>query len=371
MNGKGPMPASLRGAVLAAWLAVAVSLPGGKVWAWSWCACLPELDAALCGAEPECASLLGPLQEAERLLQQECLPDSECKAMLDNLCSQACSAFKSIDQSIATQVMAPEPTVRRPPPREPSAKKRSKEPKPPASEEDRAKAEKEKKDEAEHQAECQKLKAYAKSGVYKDWALQEKKYQYAQDAARSIRELRDEINSDNWWTLGAIPEIAAAVKVTCTAIETAIAAVSPGGSAVALAEKLAESISTKRAKWGKIFYEWLTTGQDIQALVTSSSDELLLSVALDNLGAVGATLDGLKSIAEDLELARTIGAEKDAYRRTLQEQTARLEREIRRYEANMARAVRSQEIILATQESIQEFCKKKEEPPPVAALPLS
>jgi hypothetical protein len=326
----------------------------------SWCSCLPAISSADCGGDGDCLNAMSQVAEAERMLAQECLPDSECRATLAEICSQVCAAIRDIDLQTggetATPAPEPAPVVRRPPAREPagmgkdSDKGKAREP---ATAEEKAKAEEDSKAEKVKAEECKSLIAYRNGGLYRDWALQETKFQLAKEASASVRELRDEINSLNWWTLSALPEIALAVKTSCDIVQTAIAAVSPGGSAVKLAQNLGET-SAKSVR----IYNWIKVGKQIDSIVRDSSDELVYALVLDNLGAVGATIGGIEDVVKDIQRAKSIGQEKDSYRQTLLEQTARLESQLRRYEAAMERAVRSQEIINATKEGIDRYCRK-------------
>lgn len=358
-------------ATLICWSSVVPALEAA-----SWCSCLPSVSAADCDGDAACLDAMRHVGEAERMLEQECLPDSECRATVAEICSQVCAALQGMDLSGggangSQEPIRSEPTVKRPPPREPAEEEKEKSAAEKAKEEKTAK---EKEDEAKAEEarnrECKQLLAYRYGPLDRDWTLQETKYSLAKDALASTKKLRDEINDMNWWTLSSIPEIATAVKITAGVVETAIAAVSPGGSAVALAKKMGESgLSASRVLRAEKVYDYLEKGGAVKDLVMSSSDELVYGFVLDNLGAVGKTVNALDDLADDVRAAQTLGKEKDDYRRTLQDQTARLESEMRRYEAAMAKAVRSKEVVEATRAGIDRYCaKKKEEGIPIRQL---
>lgn len=331
----------------------------------SWCSCLPAISAADCDGDSACLDAIRQVGEAERMLEQECLPDSDCRAAVAEICSQVCAAIQGMDlsgggASGSQEPARSEPTVKRPPPRELEEKAKEKSAAEKALDEKTAKEkEADAKAEEARQRECKELVAYRDGGLYRDWELQERKYTLAKEGLESARRLRDEINDMNWWTLSSIPDIALALKITTGVIETTLAAVSPGGSVVALGKSMADTgVSATRLVRAEQVYDALKTGKKVRDIVQKSSDELVYIFVLEKLGAVGATLKGLKTLEGDIRLAQTLGKDKNDYRRTLQEQTARLESEMRRYESGMATAVRSRDVINATKEGIDRYCSK-------------
>lgn len=332
-------------------LLAAVSAPAAAS-QFDWCSCIPAL---VCEAgDSQCLDYRSQAESMLREVVPDCRADPECSRMLDDTCAQICQAIQANDFSL-------------PPDRGPAVDEEDSRPRRTFEDETQVKEKKEKKEQEKEKEdpECKELIRYRDGQLLRDWEKQKVKHDLAREALKDVKNLRDDINKDNWWTLSAIPEIALAVKTTCNVVSNAVKAVSPHGDLIELGKQMGSLPKDKRVL---MIWKALEAGESIGDLATSTIDEILLGFVLEHTGPVGRAVDLLDSTVDAArEVKETLEA-KESYRRTLREQTENLESSMKRYEASMKIAVRNMDAVNAVREAIDRYCSKRK-PPPVTISP--
>jgi len=314
-----------------------------------WCSCIPAWECE--AGDSECSEYRAQAISMLRDVIPDCRADADCSRMLDDMCAQICQAIQADDFTV-------------PPDRTPAVDDGDSRPRRTFEDETPVKEKKEKKEEKEKEdPECKKLIRYRDNQLLPEWEKHKYKHELALDALKDAKALRDDINSENWWTLSAIPEIALAVKTTCNVVSNAVKAVSPQGDLIELGKQMGSLPKDKRVL---MIWKALEAGEEISSLATSTINEILLSFVLEHTGPVGRAVDLLNSTVEDAQKVKETLEAKESYRRTLREQTERLESSMKRYEASMKIAVQNMDAVNAVREAIDRYCSK---PKPVPVRP--
>ncbi|SRR5260221_10165203 len=199
---------------------------------------------------------------------------------------------------------------------------------------------------------CAVLVDYRDTQLVADWSVFLRKRRGVVEAQADVQELKDNLNSSNWWTLSSVPDIALAVKTTANLVQGVVESAVPSAHIVG---------SLSRSSVSRRVYEGLKRGENIRQLVTEEFGELAWSLLAEKAGRVGAAADTIKTTADNLRRMESLGGEKDSYRQTLIEQSARLDQELARYAAKLAILIDQQDQLNGIREAIDQRCSGNED----------